>query len=73
VIDTGGPNARLRAEPSIEATIVESVQDGTRVTDLGAEVAAGGRTWRRVTGPGGSTAWIDASLLLPIGSASTGR
>jgi hypothetical protein len=73
VIDTGGPNARLRAEPSIEATIVESVQDGTRVTDLGGEVVAGGRTLRRVTGPGGSTAWIDASLLLPIGSASTGR
>ena len=73
VIDTGGPNARLRAEPSIEATIVDSVQDGTRVADLGGEVTAGGRTWRRVKSPAGSPAWIDASLLLPIGAAPAGR
>lgn len=67
VISAEGLGANLRAEPSIQASVVGAVPDGARVTDLGAEVAAGGRTWRRVVSPQGGSAWIDAGLLLPIG------
>ena len=65
VVQTGGSGARLRAEPSTQAKILGVLPDGARVTGPGAEVNAGGRTWRRVSGPGGTTAWIAAELLLP--------
>ena len=73
-VDTGGPGARLRAEPSTAARIVGGLPDGARVSDLGPEVTAGGRTWRRVTTPGGGAAWIAADLLVAAGrSTPAGR
>ena len=67
VVHADGAGARLRAEPSTEAKILGVLPDGARVTELGGEVAAGGRTWRRVGGPGGSPAWIASELLRPPG------
>jgi hypothetical protein len=64
VVDTGGPSARLRAEPSTAARIVGGLPNGARVSEIGPEVAADGRTWRRVMGPGGGAAWIAADLLV---------
>lgn len=66
-VAAGGRRARLRQEPSVQARVVAMVPDGTPLTQLGSEVADGGRAWRRVTGPNGVAGWIDASLLAPVG------
>ncbi|MDP8923664.1 MAG: SH3 domain-containing protein [Chloroflexota bacterium] len=65
VVDAGGSAARLRAEPSTEAEIVDLVADGTRLTDLGATTTVAGRTWRRVANAEGIKAWIADELLRP--------
>jgi hypothetical protein len=62
-VDTGGANAMLRAGPSLEANIVERLPNGARVTELGQEIADGGRTWRQIQSPSGNSGWIDSSLV----------
>jgi hypothetical protein len=68
LIAADGARARLRAEPSLNAPIVERMADGSTVTVLSGEQAEGGRTWRQIESPSGKVGWIDASLLRSSGS-----
>ncbi len=68
-VDTGGRGARLRQEPSIRADVVAMLPDRTQVAQVGADEAENeGRRWRLVRGPDGRGGWIDASLLLLVGT-----
>jgi hypothetical protein len=64
-VDAGSPGAgaRLRAEPRLEASIVERIVHGTQVTEVGPEASDGARTWRQIKSPSGNVGWMDASLL----------
>lgn len=63
VINAGGARARLRAQPSLSAPILERLADGTLVLELGEEVQDGPRLWRRVRSETGQVGWIESSLL----------
>jgi hypothetical protein len=65
VVATGGPGARLRAAPDIQAAVVGGLANGTRVSVIGPAALGSGRSWRKVPLAGGGTAWIDANLLEP--------
>ena len=64
-VDAGSPGAgaRLRAEPRLEAKIVERIVHGTQVTEIGPEASDGQRTWRQIKSATGTVGWMDASLL----------
>jgi hypothetical protein len=64
-VDTGSPaaGARLRAEPRLEAAILERLAHGSQVSEIGPQAAGGGRTWRQIRSPSGTVGWMDASLL----------
>ena len=55
---TGSGGANLRAEPATDAPIVQNLPDGTRLTVIGQDREADGRTWRNVRGEVG-TAGLD--------------
>jgi hypothetical protein len=62
VVETGGPNARLRATPGLDGAIVTAVADGTQLVDAGAARTVAGRVWKQVS-VSGTKAWIDSGLL----------
>ena len=64
-VETGSPGgaARLRAEPRLDAAILERLPQGVQVTELGPEAAEGPRKWRQVRSSSGAVGWVDASLL----------
>jgi hypothetical protein len=68
LVSADGARARLRAEPSLRAAIVERLVDGTSVTELGGPVTEAGRTWRQIESPSGRSGWIDATLVRPSGA-----
>jgi hypothetical protein len=63
VVNTGGPAARLRAAPGLDAKIIGLLPDGASVIDLGKTQRVAGRTWRNVSLASGKQAWIDDGLL----------
>jgi hypothetical protein len=60
-----GQGARLRAESSLSAAVLEVLAAGTRLIELGAAVDDAERTWRPVLAPSGNQGWVDARLLEP--------
>jgi SH3-like domain-containing protein len=63
IADTNGVPARVRAGPSLAATIVMRLEPGTVVEPLNETASADGYQWRRISF-GGATGWIATTLLL---------
>lgn len=67
-VAAGGSGARLRAEPSTQATVIAVLADGTQLVELSAPFPAEGRSWIRVEAPDGKAGWLDRDLLQPAGA-----
>jgi uncharacterized protein YgiM (DUF1202 family) len=63
---TSGQGANLRADASLTARIIQNVPDGTRLTIVGEDKTADGRTWRNVRGDSGATGWLVTDVLRTI-------
>ena len=73
VVATNGAGGRLRHAPSLQASIVAVLADGTEVVELDAEVVEGNRAWREVRSPHGDVGWMDAELLRPVDPPAPGQ
>jgi polysaccharide biosynthesis protein PslG len=66
---TDGTGANLRERPSADARAIAILMDGTTVEVIGADVQAGGLTWRNVrttaSTTDGVTGWVAAQYLIP--------
>jgi len=56
VANTGGLGLRLRANPTLKASVVATLPEGARITVTGGPVQADGYTWWKLSGPLG-TGW----------------
>lgn len=63
VVNTGGDNVNLRAEPNASAGVVAKLTEGDRVEQLGPDRLGDGRNWRNVRTANGIEGWIDAVFL----------
>lgn len=63
---TGGRGAYMRAKPSASSQPVTSLEEGTRLTVIGEDVAADGYVWRNVEDPEGNRGWIVANFLIKV-------
>lgn len=65
VTNTGTQGLFLRAEPSPDATIVDTLPDGTRVEQIGEDSIGANYVWRHVRSPGGQEGWVAVDWLQP--------
>jgi DnaJ-like protein/SH3 domain-containing protein len=70
LVSTQGRGARLRAEPSLTARILEVLADGAELTEIGPPQEDPDRTWWQVQAPSGQQGWLDARLLEPTGTVT---
>lgn len=66
VTGTGGQGANLRAEPSLSGRILQNVRDGTRLTVVGPDRQADGRTWRNVRPESGAAGWLVTDVVQSV-------
>jgi hypothetical protein len=72
VSGTEGAGLRLRAEPSTEAEVIGTLDEGAEVEATGEQREEGGYLWRRVQTPQGD-GWVADEFLAPASSAGTGE
>jgi uncharacterized protein YgiM (DUF1202 family) len=65
-----GQGANLRAEPGTSGPLIQTVQDGTRLTIIGPDRDVAGLTWRQVRGEGGTEGWIVADAVRSLATPS---
>jgi uncharacterized protein YgiM (DUF1202 family) len=66
VTGTGGQGANLRAEPGLTGRILQNVRDGTRLTVVGPDRQADGRTWRNVSPESGTAGWLVTEVVQSV-------
>jgi uncharacterized protein YgiM (DUF1202 family) len=65
VVNTGTQGLFLRAEPSTNGTILETLRDGTEVEQIGEDDIGANYVWRHVRAPGGQEGWVAVDWLQP--------
>lgn len=65
VFNTGTQGLFLRAEPNADATILETLPDGTQVEKIGEENIGANYVWHHVRAPSGQEGWAAADWLQP--------
>jgi hypothetical protein len=65
VFNTGTQGLFLRAEPNANATILETLPNGTRVEKIGEENIGANYVWQHVRAPSGQEGWAAADWLQP--------
>ncbi len=69
VVSADGDGLNMRSMPSLSASILAEVPDGTVVTARGAQHLADGHCWEAVT-YNGLNGWMAAEYLVPVGGSS---
>ncbi len=65
VVNTGGLGLRMRASPSTDGAVVETLPDGARVEQIGEDSMGSSYVWRKVRAPSGSEGWVAVDFLQP--------
>jgi hypothetical protein len=65
VTGTDGSGVSLREKPSATARRLTVVPEGARLTIIGEDTQAEGRTWRNVKTSGGATGWVAGQYVKP--------
>jgi hypothetical protein len=64
VVGTGGQGLLLRPGPSRDGAPLATLPDGTRVEQIGEDVAGGDFVWRQVRTPDGQEGWVAVDFLV---------
>jgi hypothetical protein len=65
VVNTSSNGIFLRPEPSSENMPIETLPEGTRVEQIGADIVGNNFVWRHVRVPSGQEGWIAIDFLEP--------
>jgi uncharacterized protein YgiM (DUF1202 family) len=76
VSGTSNQGANLRADPGLTGRLLRNVPEGTRLTIVGDDQDADGRTWRHVRDDAGTEGWLVADAVTTVsapGATATQR